>query len=1234
MSAPTSDPYRLQKLLSRRGFLTLSGLTAGGALLTASPAVAAVAGTRRRRPTSGTLKTAGGSPYHPPYSLAADSVLSEDHFLVKVGKINPAKDKVVAYSRADGQVEAILLQDGYVSQVYRDPAAAGGWNVREIAAGATDIVAGMASDKQKNLYLHVFYRTAANQVRHLQEEPPSSDGTSSGQFTTVETLGWKASGPLQITTDVLRNLLVFSFEPSSAQGKTDAQLRYYWTASGFQPPGAKQAWDPFDGTLSGFEYVKTSDQSRACAAISFNLVLSGNVVLFVPDAAHSTVRVYDHTLSNNAHSSANGNVTTYPFTEPPSFAPASVISVDHLTTNKYTSIPTAVVRTADQQLYTLSENNNESSRWHWQQLVLPPGTNRGAPLVWAPSNVGQTSSWSTSSNLLNLFVVAGQTLSVIRQVSVDANTDAMAPVFNPAVPLQTGVATAASQARPSSGDELIVVDADGNLEVLTKTSDGGWTASPIHLPATESAQVVTYRLQLTLMDDWDAPVPGRPLQVVASAPAIALVDGRGVTLSDRPTTFTTDPLGQVTIPVVADGLWVPKLTVSGGGLANAVDVWPSQPINHYMSGADTLNYMPTMSGETLASAVRSDGAHVYPLAKQENGTASDAATLLAATATAAAKAVGVDFSTATDAAGARHRSARPGLRPSRRDALTLGVAPPQLGAPVRIDAIELSFSDLAGDALHAIKTGAAKVDHVILSFDNQLGAWVGHLTAEFGAWGARILDVTIKDLEDAAHVFHSVVNHLGALLTDVLDWLKAHVLALLRDTVALARTYEGWMMQAADEVHALIVKAQGRADGFLANEKQEIHASLTELRQLVGSASIDSLSNTPRSEGVLMVATEEPSWPDPNDPGSRWLLQKVTQSSPSATKGVTMSDDLTRLVNDLTAKLEAEGQDFLQAAKAFGNTFTTLVTNPKNFGTVGAGDLIDAIGHVTDAALDLADLLVDLVLDLLKLTIDLFKQIIATPVDGLPLVRSLLQQAGMTGELTIGRLATLVIAFPTALAWKIKERDGSAQLFGGVAPDRVTTEASAKSVAWGASATAMVVSAFDSIAALGTGLTGKAPSDFFTWMDIVGPIVIAGLTVPAHDGGLPFSSPIKLGDRNDALVATDWAMATVPGWLATVRAYASDNPATQANMLNLTSMSGLIGAGFSILTPLVTAPTPHDGKLPALAGFLGSVNPGVGFLLGEEAIGATDGLSAIFVAVAGGVCTDAGAIISYIAADG
>jgi hypothetical protein len=54
-----------------------------------------------------------------PYALTTQSVLSEDYFEVVNHSIDTSKgDKVFAYTRADRQAEAMVLQDGVVTQIF------------------------------------------------------------------------------------------------------------------------------------------------------------------------------------------------------------------------------------------------------------------------------------------------------------------------------------------------------------------------------------------------------------------------------------------------------------------------------------------------------------------------------------------------------------------------------------------------------------------------------------------------------------------------------------------------------------------------------------------------------------------------------------------------------------------------------------------------------------------------------------------------------------------------------------------------------------------------------------------------------------------------------------------------------------------------------------------------------------------------------------------------------------
>ena len=135
----TCDTTSILEGWSRRTFLGAMGAVAAGTVAACTnsgedtpDAVLGKVGDRRVREPS--TKGAGDAyTPTPPFTLNAVSELSEDYFLVQNHRIDPAKDKVVAYSRADGEVETVILQDGVVKQVFRDPTQAGGWNVRSAA---------------------------------------------------------------------------------------------------------------------------------------------------------------------------------------------------------------------------------------------------------------------------------------------------------------------------------------------------------------------------------------------------------------------------------------------------------------------------------------------------------------------------------------------------------------------------------------------------------------------------------------------------------------------------------------------------------------------------------------------------------------------------------------------------------------------------------------------------------------------------------------------------------------------------------------------------------------------------------------------------------------------------------------------------------------------------------------------------------------------------------------------
>jgi len=1228
MTAPTDDPYKLQRLLSRRGFLGFSGLGLAAALgVSVEPATATQ---HARRPVAGGLKTASTeSGYHLPFGLDASCVLSEDHFLVKIKKIDPTKDKVVAYSRSDGEVEALLLEDGTITQVYRDPATGGGWNSRPIAFGATDMVAGVADNKQGYPTLHIFYRASSGAVQHLIED--RSDGISSATFTPMDDTDWGAEvkGPLQITNDLYRNLLVFCITPASSQSATDSKLGFTWTGWGL-PGGQTQS-----GILSGFGlYQAHGSLTTGSAAISYSAAaFFGNpgLVVYIPTA--SGVQIYKYVPDvKTEHLSLNVKADKFAVQPPsfdPPFAPEHVVveSVDYLFSPNVNFLPTAIVRGANQDLYALTVDYLKETPY-LQQLQLPKDVKREpGNWDWEPSNVNLgENNYLKTNTLLNLFLVSGGTLSVVRQVDLNnANKNSITPVYNPALPLQGGVAAVSSQTRASGADELIVVDRDGNLEVLTKRADDGWTANQIRLPDTEPAQVSTYRVQLTLSDNWGARVPNKQLQVTASTPAIALLNGQGVGLSGTPMTFTTGRDGKVTIPIVADGLSAPKLTVSGGGLDTPATVFPSAPVNDYMTGTVTLNYLPLIAGSTLSRATTPSGATVFPQAKQDSDLAAKAATVLSA-----AAAAGANPTVSGQVAPTVRAEGLDGIGTHRHDArmpretVTLGPREGRAVATFEVDGIELSFNELTHDALYAIKKGAAKVSEIAVTWDTNLKRWVSTITADFDAWSHQVLSVTIQGLDDAAHILHGVVNKLGAVLTDVIDWLKVHVLKLLADTVTLASRYDGWLLQMSEELSRLTQRAKSGAGRWIPEQEDEIRKALDKLKAQLGSRSVSSFAQHPK------VSTDDADAPPPQQPTSAnasWLLEKVGDSGVALATTPSVDDALNTLMKQAEGSIASVGQDFMKAANKFRDNLASLVSNPKNFGNAGIGDLIDALGELIAAGFDAAEGLIDLVLNLTLVAISAFQAILRTPVSNLPLLGSLLKAAGMSSAPTIGGLVTLLVAFPTVLGYKLAHFDADAVPFENAKTSSVLRVAdAADDLSYVTFAATSFWALMDTIAA-SMVFNGDEPPTFFAWVDIVAPAAISALTVPAHDDGLPFSSTIKLDDDADVLTAVSWATGAAPGVLAGIAYYigakygeASGEAATDS-CLFLTSLSGLFAAGLGVAAALDTSSSPADAAEPAVLAVLANVAPILAWGLTKEIVTSTEGISAVLAGAIGGACT-------------
>jgi hypothetical protein len=444
--------------------------------------------------------------------------------------------------------------------------------------------------------------------------------------------------------------------------------------------------------------------------------------------------------------------------------------------------------------------------------------------------------------------------------------------------------------------------------------------------------------------------------------------------------------------------------------------------------------------------------------------------------------------------------------------------------------------------------------------------------------------------------------------------MKGHVLKLLADTVTLAARYDGWLLQLSDELYALTQKAKSGAENWLQGQEDEIRKALEKIKTQLGSRSISSFTEPPKFSAKLN-AGQDPTPQQPTSANASWLLEKVGQSGVAATTTPAVDDALDALIKQAEGSIASVGQDFINATNNFRNALASFVSNPKNFGTVGIDKVIDAIGDVIKAALDAAEGVIDVMLNLVAVAISTFKAILNTPVSDFPVIGPLLKAAGMTKAPTIGGMVTLLVAFPTALGYKLAHLDADALPFKNAKTTSVLRTAdTADDLSYATFGATSLWVLMDTIAA-SIVFNGFDPPPFLTWVDIVAPAVISAPTIPAYDSGLPFTSAIKLDDKGDVYTAVSWGVGALPGVFSAVSYYVgetyseADADVATEGMLFLTSLSGFGGAVFGVIAALDTRSDLADATLPAVLAVLGNMAAALAYGLEKEVVAGTEGIS-------------------------
>jgi hypothetical protein len=1242
---------------SQRSFVrsTLTGGLGLGAASLAMPGPAGASTAARSQDPSRAPAPAGTSPAPGAtapaqrYSLSTLTELSEDYFLVQNHPINPAADTIMAYSRTDGQVEAVVLQGGVVKQLYRDPTQPGGWNAYPLpgATGVTSMVAGISGPfiedghRQGAGVLKVFYlKSGSPGVLNVAVETTAPANGADPVYTT-STVPWSKAATaqaLQLAVNYDASLLVTAMSVSGLTSNT-AQL-WYWADGATADHETGLPMPISTGYLTGFNFLPLIDPGTWAAVVGLDV--SGDPVptifLWLPGIGQSispkpAVGIYSAQLKSGTHTAVpvfNLRVTYGPVPSPPDGL--DVVGVASLNPLGSELLPTALVWTGhagstalNPALWALTHDSYNHQTWKWTPLALPADIGRAELPPVMTTAVRPSPSPARDGvgalNLLDTFVLHDDTASVVRQAATgDPYQDAVAPQYTPYLPLHADVAMVVSQAGVSTGNELLVVrKSDSMLTSLEKDPVTGlWADHDVHLPSADLQQVNTYRVTLTLTDQWNAVAPDRLLSVTASTAALANVNDQVVTLGPAATTFTTDAQGMAQIALVADGLSAPTLTVTGADLTAPVTVYPSQAVNTYFSGSGTLNYLDTMSVPTLQGA-RDDSNNALAPGAGNTGDAQTAITNMSSAAT-----WGADGSKA----GEQPTTANPGA----------------FGAPI-VGGVIGDLGHWATDVFHAIKTGAVAVGDVT----RDVASKTFTIACDVAEWAGKAIQIVVKTIEDAAHVLHAVLRKLLADIVKIIKWLAAEILDLLKDSVDLANQYVGWIGDCATLVSGQLTDQESYVKKWLGQQGNWLS---TQFRTLASNFDPSITIGTYQTSNPALLSASAfgvpplaaPTLAPPalgaaapasfHSPHATWLVSKILNLIGGSVKLPADSDFDTDLLSFGSGANSGPIGTLVEVYKGFWGFLEGAIKDPADIPKLGLKDLLLALADLVDAFVKFVDSLLDKLTAMLSKALSHVSDILEnSALNALGLLGKLLKLIGLEGP-TIGQVVMLMFAFPAVLAYKTAH-GGKGRPFGGsqLAAPRQAVGDLASDMQLCASSALFLWATFDTINAAFTVAGGEAPF-VFTVIDIAAPLLVGVLTIPSTRNGEPYFTPPVDHTAAGALNFVAWVFSLLPSGSVAASAkidtidkkqLPADTAKTYKTALFwLTCVCGVVCTVTGCVGNKETSnPKGQDYTEDVLNNMANTIAP----LLMDDLVEASDGLSALIACALTWICGTVGAIL-------
>jgi hypothetical protein len=614
----------------------------------------------------------------------------------------------------------------------------------------------------------------------------------------------------------------------------------------------------------------------------------------------------------------------------------------------------------------------------------------------------------------------GGRLWVLHQTGWDAGD---APTWAPILPLDRDVALVASPQSALQAATLFAAGADQTLHALSQNHASKlWKRTLVQQPGKKPYPLTRYRTQLAVTDANGNPAPGVPVTIGAAEETAILAGGKTyfVGPGSQTATVNTNAAGTLTVSRAASSLVCPGYTVTAQGSA-AKTVSPDLNYHGFLAGTKAVNtgsaVIPPMSqatlqnatvgGQPLSPGLTADKAQA--VAKAITGTMSSvpgsSATLQAAGYVGWSLDVQdpdhpqFQYFTSHDELQAQLAAGRPG---------------PEAGD------VGASIGEFFGDLLHAIETAAADVLTWAVDAVDSL------LTLTIQAAGQIFHDVVIviNSIADAIPFIHSIFNFIGALADKVLDWLK-DVLGW-GDIWNTKRVFEHLASEAIPALQWAIGKRAVIETGtFFTDLRRLVDGQFEAAITHFGASSLNQIATPPSFTGAPRTTRLAAVGAPTGSPAqNNWLMSKVMDnaggSGALAPLSATLAGDL---ASNLWNAMSGSAADLAHALSALEDFFQTLFTDPKDLGTRGVADLITAAQALVDFVLDTLDSLVKFILDVVAGALGVADHILTQPLGDIPVVSwlytNVICPSGQPEELTILRLACLVLAVPITLIYKV-----------------------------------------------------------------------------------------------------------------------------------------------------------------------------------------------------------------------